>query len=54
MEPDLKLTDDLRHGMDWWYALPEADRAAWLIKVHSVRPKDAWEAFKRSLTTSRL
>jgi hypothetical protein len=48
MEFDHRI-EDLRNGHDWWHSLSKDDQMAWLARVHSVRPKDAWDAFKRSL-----
>ena len=48
IEPELQLTEDLRRGMDWWKSLSEEERAEWLAKLGTHRPKDAWNAFKRS------
>lgn len=48
MEFDHRI-EDLRNGHDWWHSLSKDDQMAWLARVHSVRPKHAWDAFKRSL-----
>lgn len=40
------MTHDDALGMAWWNALTERERAEWLRKADSARPKDAWEAFK--------
>ena len=52
MEFDSRI-DDLRNGSQWWHSLSEDDQKAWLARVDSVRPKDAWDAFKRSLVAVR-
>jgi hypothetical protein len=53
MEFDSRIKD-LRNGSEWWHSLSKDDQMAWLARVHSVRPKDVWDAFKHSLvlTTS--
>lgn len=47
MENERKPTEDERAGTNWWNALSENERAAWLAEARSDRPADAWEAFKR-------
>jgi hypothetical protein len=42
------MTEDERHGMEWWNSQTEADRAAWLTAALSARPVDAWLAYKQS------
>jgi hypothetical protein len=49
VSPDLQLTEDLRRGMEWWKSLSEEERAEWLAKLGTHRPKDAWNVFKCSL-----
>jgi hypothetical protein len=53
MKSDLQHIDDLRSGKDWWQARSKEDQVAWLARVRSESPKDAWEAFKRSLVVVR-
>ncbi|SAL68390.1 hypothetical protein AWB65_06703 [Caballeronia humi] len=47
-EPELQLTEDLHRGMEWWKSLSEEERAEWFARLGTHRPKDAWNAFKRS------
>jgi hypothetical protein len=54
MKSSLQHMDDLREGNAWWQARSKEDKAAWLAKVCSDRPMDAWEAFKRSLVARHL
>jgi hypothetical protein len=34
--------------MEWWKSLSEEERAEWFARLGTHRPKDAWNAFKRS------
>lgn len=40
------MTDDERAGVDWWNALTEDERAAWMLLAGSAVPADAWSYFK--------
>jgi len=42
------LTFDDWVGMAWWNILTETERARWLARAGSVRPLDAWRAYKRA------
>ena len=53
MKSDLQHSYDSRSGRDWWDARSKEDQAAWLARVRSARPDDAWEAFERSLAIVR-
>ncbi|WP_244221238.1 hypothetical protein [Paraburkholderia aromaticivorans] len=35
---------DPQAGIDWWNGITEAERAHWLAKASSARPRDAWGA----------
>ncbi|SAL85551.1 hypothetical protein AWB67_06974 [Caballeronia terrestris] len=50
MKPAVQPTEELRRGMDWWKSLSEDERTEWFAKLDTHRPKDAWSAFRRSLT----
>lgn len=40
-------TSDERRGIEWWNALTEAERAAWLRRARSAVPADAWAHYRR-------
>ena len=47
--PQMEPGADDELGMAWWNALTEQERARWsTVAGKTGRPKDAWEAFKRS------
>lgn len=53
MNSDLLYSYDSRSGKEWWDARSKEDQSAWLAKVRSANPNDAWEVFKRSLVIVR-
>jgi hypothetical protein len=36
---------DPQAGIDWWNGITEDERAHWLVKASSARPRDAWDAY---------
>ncbi|MER9560073.1 hypothetical protein [Mesorhizobium sp. M0323] len=46
-EHDREPTPDETAGMVWCNSLTEANRAAWVARVGSAVPADAWVTYKR-------